>query len=397
VISAGSLERRLDGLDTVGSGLSGVNRLAWTEEDARSRAWFTEQAKGLGRTVVRDPAGNLWACPPQAPPWWGVGSHLDSVREGGRYDGPLGVACAFEIAARTEQPVAVISFADEEGARFNTPTFGSKALTGRLDLPHLLERRDPEGVVLGDAMRDAGVDPGELAGAPQWLSKLTGFVEIHIDQTTELARAGQPVGIVSALANRLRLQVTLRGQADHAGATPLNERRDALSAAARLIVTAEDLASGEVKATTSRILAEPNAPTTIASRVRLWIDARAPGAEAIDRWLDSFTEAARELAARSRVEIGLEVASRSLGREFSPRLRSGLAGASDAVLGHRVSELVCFAGHDAGVLAERIPAAMVLVRNPTGISHSPRETVDLEDAALAARVVQGLIATADRP
>jgi N-carbamoyl-L-amino-acid hydrolase len=290
----------------------------------------------------------------------------------------------------------VISFADEEGARFNTPTFGSKALTGRLDLPHLLERRDPQGIALGDAMRDAGVDPTELTAARQWLGKLTGFIEIHIDQTTELARAGQPVGIVSGLASRLRLEVTLQGQADHAGATPPGERRDALSAAARLIVAAEELASGELQVTTSRILAEPNAPTTIAARVRLWIDARAPRAEAIDAWLDAFTEAGRELATRSRVDIGIAVASRSPGREFSPPLRSGLAGASDAVLGHHVPELVCFAGHDAGVLAERIPAAMVLVRNPTGISHSPEEAVDLEDAAVAAQVVEQLIATADR-
>ena len=129
-------------------------------EDAACRAWFEAQAAASGLRVERDPAGNLWACPPRDAPWWGVGSHLDSVRGGGRYDGPLGVACGFEIAAASRAPVAVISFADEEGARFNTPTFGCKALAGRLDLPALLARRDEHGVALGEAMRAAGVDPG---------------------------------------------------------------------------------------------------------------------------------------------------------------------------------------------------------------------------------------------
>ena len=181
----------------------------------------------------------------------------------------------------------MLSFADEEGARFNTPTFGSKALSGRLDLPAVLERRDDAGVALGDAMRAAGVDPDGIRDAPGWLERLAGFIEIHIDQTTDLARAGEPVGMVDALAARTRLQVVLRGRADHAGTTPRSERRDALAAAARLIVGAEDLAAEDpsLTVTTSRILAEPNSPTTIAAEVRLWIDARSPeGFGAIDAW-----------------------------------------------------------------------------------------------------------------
>src|SRR5205807_1307909 len=137
---------RLAGLQQIGVGPAGVSRLAWTPEDAACREWFERQAGELGLEVRRDPAGNLWACPATDPPWWGVGSHLDSVRGGGRFDGPLGVACGFEIASCSEQPVAVISFADEEGARFNTPTFGSKALAGKLDLGTVLDRRDDNGI-----------------------------------------------------------------------------------------------------------------------------------------------------------------------------------------------------------------------------------------------------------
>jgi beta-ureidopropionase / N-carbamoyl-L-amino-acid hydrolase len=390
VIRATALQERLAGLEGIGTGPEGVDRLAWTEEDARCREWFAEQARRLGLEVEVDPAGNLWACPDREPPWWGVGSHLDSVRSGGRFDGPLGVACGFEIAGAVSAPVAVISFADEEGARFNTPTFGSKALAGRLDLPAVLDRRDRDGTTLGDAMQSAGVAPAGLATAPEWLERLAGFLEIHIDQTTELARAGRPVGIVSALAGRMRVEAEVRGRADHAGATPPAERHDALAAAARLIVTAEEL--GGVRVTTSRIEAEPNAPTTIASRVRTWVDARAPAIEDVDHWRAALEDSARVLAERGQVEIRLDVASRSEGREFSRQLRRRLAEASGEALGETAPELICFAGHDAGVLAERVPAAMLLVRNFTGVSHSPEETIELEDAVAAARVVERLLA-----
>jgi beta-ureidopropionase / N-carbamoyl-L-amino-acid hydrolase len=386
VITAAAIAARLAPLEKIGIGPQGVTRMAWSEEDAATRGWFADQAERAELVVQRDPAGSLWACPPTPPPWCGLGSHLDSVRGGGRFDGPLGVACAFEIAASSKRPLAVISFADEEGARFNTPTFGSKALAGRLDVEALLERHDDAGMSLAKAMRDAGVDPGGVAQAPGWLERLSGFVEVHIDQSTDVARAGVPVGIVSSLAARLRLEVELRGRADHSGTTPLGERRDALATAARLIVAAQDSA-GPVTVTTSRLLVEPNAPTTIPANVRLWIDARALHGEDIDRWLRGLEEAADQLEQRSGVAISVGIASRSDGTPFSEALRARLVAAARAEVGADIPEVVCFAGHDAGVLAPAVPAAMVLVRNASGVSHSPEEVVELDDAAVAARVV----------
>jgi N-carbamoyl-L-amino-acid hydrolase len=393
VIEAGSLQRRLAGLDGIGVSDAGVYRLAWTAEAAASAAWFAEQAAELGLSVERDPAGNLWACPRVDGPWWGVGSHLDSVRGGGRFDGPLGVACGFEVAAASREPVAVISFADEEGARFNTPTFGSKALTGRLDLPAVLGRADERGTTLAEAMREAGVAPSGLADAPGWLERLRGFVEIHIDQSTAVDRAGVPVAVVSALAGRVRLEATLRGRADHAGTTPREERRDALGAAARLIVTADELglAREGITVTTARIHVEPNAATTIAALVRLWIDGRSADAAALADWMADLDAAAASLAQDSGVQIDLDMASRSEGQEFDPGLRAALRMAASDLVGAPTPEHVCFAGHDAGVLAARLPAAMLLVRNPTGVSHSPSESVSLDDAAVAARVVLAAI------
>src|SRR5262249_18478394 len=167
----------------------------------------------------RDAAGNRWATPRGSDgPWWAVGSHTDSVRDGGAYDGALGVAAAFAIAAASDAPLAVISFQDEEGARFNTPTFGSRALTGALP-DRVLDRNDDDNVTPADAMRAAGVDPDGLHSATDGLRKLRGFLELHIDQSTDLAERGVPYGVVSSLAARLRVRATLHGVADHAGTT----------------------------------------------------------------------------------------------------------------------------------------------------------------------------------
>jgi N-carbamoyl-L-amino-acid hydrolase len=393
MIEAAGLSARLEPLVPIGRGPRGTTRLAWTEEDAATGEWFREQAAGAGLHVERDPAGNLWAVPDAPPPWWAVGSHLDSVREGGSYDGALGVAAGFEVAARLAgrgaraaapaPPIAVISFADEEGARFNTPTFGSRALTGALDVG-VLDRVDREGIRLADAMQAAGVDPDGIGGAPEWLSRLRGFVELHIDQTTELERAGIPAGIVRGLASRMRLRAEIEGRADHAGTTPPADRRDALASAARLIVAALDRSGDGLVATASRIEVEPNALTTVAARATVWLDARSPDAERVDAW-QAEVEA---------LDVGLPVAlsleSRSPGCEFDPKLRSRLGSLSEE-MGARAPEMDCYAGHDAGLIAARLPAAMVLVRNETGVSHSPSEHVRLEDAAFGAELVMRLL------
>ena len=360
MITAADLAQRLADLEPIGLDERGTTRLAWTDEDAAASDWFAARAAEVGLTVQIDPAGSRWAVPDAPPPWWGVGSHLDSVRAGGRYDGALGVCAAFAVAEHA--PVAVIAFADEEGARFNTPTFGSRALTGALD-PSVLDRRDDDGVRLADAMQAAGIDPGGVARAPQWLRRLRGFLELHVDQTPDLAR----FAIVRALAARLRVQADLRGRADHAGTTRRHERSDALLRAALLIVAADERASDDMVVTASRILVEPNALTTIAAHVRLWLDARAETRAALDAWLEQLPGDAE-----------LTVASRSDGVTFDPALRVKL-GDPEGV--------VCFAGHDAGILAERIPAAMALTRNPTGVSHSPDEAADLDDAAAAANAI----------
>jgi N-carbamoyl-L-amino-acid hydrolase len=285
--------------------------------------------------------------------------------------------------------VAVIAFADEEGARFNTPTFGSRALTGRLDVADALARTDPEGVALADAMRAAGADPGALADAPSWLGRLRGFLELHIDQTQDLERLGAPAGRVRSLASRTRLAIELAGRADHAGTTRRHERRDALAAAARLIVAADELAGDDPDfvVTAARLLVEPNAFTTVPSDVRLWIDGRTPDPARLAAWRAALDARAGELGAATGVAIAIATASLTEGVDFDAGLLALLDGLPD---------LVCFAGHDAGILAARMPAGMVFVRNATGVSHAPAEHVELDDAAVAAdallRAIERLVA-----
>jgi beta-ureidopropionase / N-carbamoyl-L-amino-acid hydrolase len=207
------------------------------------------------------------------------------------------------------------------------------------------------------------VDPEGVERAPEWRSRLLGFLELHIDQSRDLARADAPFGVVTGLAARLRAVAELHGRADHAGTTPLDERSDALLTAARLIVRANQLArEHRMRATVGRLLVEPNAPTTVPSLVRVWLDARTENPPSLDAWL-------------SGLGMPVEVQSRTEGVEFDARVR-GAFGATPAVL--------CFAGHDAGILAEHLPAGMILVRNEAGTSHAPSEHVELSDAAAAA-------------
>jgi N-carbamoyl-L-amino-acid hydrolase len=388
VIHTADLAARLDALAPIGRSASGTDRLAWTPEDLAAGEWFAAQAASCGLEVSRDAAGNRWATPPGAGPWWAVGSHTDSVRSGGAYDGALGVAAAFAVAGAASVPVAVVSFADEEGARFNTPTFGSRALTGILDVDDVLARRDDAGVTLAEAMRAAGVDPDGLARAPEALSRLRGFLELHIDQSRDVDSAGVPAGVVAGLASRLRARLTFTGESDHAGTTPPEDRRDALAAAARLLVAADELRGAAesdppMRCTAGRMLIEPNALTSIPAHVTAWLDARAPAPAVLDAWLAALRTRAAELADASGVVIAIAVESRGAGVTFDAGLRARLVDAA----GGGVPEVLCWAGHDAGILAPHVPAAMVLVRNATGVSHSAAEHVELADAAAAATLI----------
>ena len=341
---AAELRDRLAGLEPIGLGADGTTRLAWTPELAAAEAWFARAG--------RAPRGCAWSATRPAR----CGRCRTRRGRGGR---PARTSTASAAAAATTarwasrrasrspsgcRGVAVIAFADEEGARFNTPTFGSRALVGRLDVADVLARRDDDGVALADAMRAAGADPGGLADAPAWLAAAARLRRAaHRPDAGPRARSARPPAPCASLASRMRLALTFAGRADHAGTTRRGERRDALAAAARLIVAADELAGDDPDflVTAARMLVEPNAFTTVPSGVRLWIDGRTPdAARASTAWRDGARPRAppswrRRPASRSRSRPPRTPRASRSTPPCSPRCGD-------------LPELVCFAGHDAG-------------------------------------------------
>ena len=385
----------------------GWTRLAWTEEDRLARAWFEAEASARGLTVERDPAGNLWA-------WWpgpdpgadgedpepvvAVGSHLDTVRSGGAYDGALGVVGGLlavreliERGVEPRRPVAVVAFADEEGGRFGVPTFGSRVLAGALDPAELLARVDQDGTGVAEALAAAGLDPDAFGPDPARLGRLAAFVELHVEQGRGLADLGQPVALGTGIWSHGRWRLTLTGEANHAGTTRLADRRDPMLGLAAAVLAARAAAAelGGV-ATVGRVVVEPNSANSVPGRVSAWLDARAEEEQRLDWLVAAFQAAVEDAAGREGLAVELVCESRSPG----VTLDRDLAARLDACLRARGLEpaaLPTAAGHDAAALAAAVPTAMLFVRNPTGVSHSPAETAALDDCLAGIEALAAVI------
>jgi N-carbamoyl-L-amino-acid hydrolase len=408
-------ERCFEGLAAIGRDpAGGWTRLAWTAEDAAARDWFRAEARTHGLEVEQDPAGNLWAWwrPPGPPATSGtpatpgpppgaavaVGSHLDTVPNGGAYDGALGVVTGLvavaELARRGVtplRPIAVVAFADEEGGRFGLPTFGSRVLAGALDPATVLDRADQAGTTLAAALAGAGLDPATLGPDPDRLAGLAAFVELHVEQGRGLVDHGVPVGLATAMWPHGRWRLTLTGAANHAGTTRLEDRRDPMLGLAAAILAARAAAEelGAV-ATVGRVLVEPNSTNSVAGRVRAWLDARADRDQTLDWLLVAFQAAVEEAAGRHRISVDLICESRSPAVAFDADLRGRLATCLRA-RGQQPVELPTAAGHDAGVLAAALPTAMLFVRNPTGTSHSPAERAGTADCLAGVEALAAVV------
>lgn len=382
----------------------GYRRFAWSAADADCRAWFREQAVRRGLRPETDRNGNQWAWlgdppgPSAARKAVVTGSHLDSVPDGGAFDGPLGIVSAFaaldELRARGARPVrplAVVNFSDEEGARFGLACTGSRLTTGSLAPEAARELRDADGVTLPAAMERAGHDPGTLGPDPERLGSIAAFVELHVEQGRALSGTGHQVGVATSIRPHGRWRFDFRGAANHAGTTALEDRRDPMLTYANTVLAARKKArlAGDL-ATFGRVLAEPNAANAIASRVSGWLDARAADEGALRLLVDEIERAAVERGRRDGVEVTVEQESATGEVEFEHALRDRVA----RLLGGGVPLLPTGAGHDAGVLSAAVPAAMLFVRNPTGVSHAPAEHAEEPDCLAGvtalADVLEGL-------
>ncbi|MCX4726173.1 allantoate amidohydrolase [Streptomyces sp. NBC_01306] len=381
----------------------GYRRHAWTGADADCRAWFKDQALARGLTYELDRNGNQWA-------WLGdplgtdavvTGSHLDSVPDGGAFDGPLGVVSSFAAldelrrrGAEFTRPLAISNFGDEEGARFGLACVGSRLAAGQLTVDQAHRLRDGDGISLPDAMEQAGYDPAGIGPDPQRLARIGAFVELHVEQGRALDLSGDPVGIASAIWPHGRWRYDFHGEANHAGTTRLVDRRDPMLTYAETVIAARRQAelAGAV-ATFGKVSVEPNGVNAIPSLVRGWLDSRAADQSTLDTVIAGIEQAARERGERDGVDVRVTRESFTPVVEFEHALRDELR----KILGGDGTDVPVLgtgAGHDAGILSASVPTAMLFVRNPTGVSHSPAENAG-EDDCLAgvtalADVLEGL-------
>ncbi|MCL7429543.1 allantoate amidohydrolase [Streptomyces sp. YS415] len=381
------------------SGSGGYRRYAWTGADAECRAWFRAQAESRGLTYEVDRNGNQWAWlgDPAAGDAVVTGSHLDSVPDGGAFDGPLGVVSSFaaldELRRRDAplgKPLAVVNFGDEEGARFGLACVGSRLASGQLTAAQAHLLTDGDGITLPRAMEAAGYDPDAIGPDPERLARIGAFVELHVEQGRALDLTGDPVGVASAIWPHGRWRYDFRGEANHAGTTRPADRRDPMLPYAETVLAARREAelAGAV-ATFGKISVEPNGVNAIPSLVRCWLDSRAEDQTTLDTVVGGIEKAARAHADAHGIALDVVRESFTPVVEFDHALRDELARILGTDTGLTVPVLGTGAGHDAGILSGSVPTAMLFVRNPTGVSHSPAEFAAEDDC------VTGVLALAD--
>ncbi len=392
-VDAARLWRTLEEFAEIGgSGGGRVDRVALTPADGAARERLAEHCAELGATVTRDAIGNafhrLEGTDPDLPPVL-LGSHLDSQPGGGRFDGALGVIAGLEVlrvaaASPPRRSIELVDWTDEEGARFGVSCIGSSVYSGRLGLAEALALTDAEGVTVREALDGidaAGAAPAE-AGSPR------AYLELHIEQGPVLEAAGKTIGVVESIVGIRWLEVRIVGAGGHAGTTPAEGRRDALAAAAELILRVGEIAAGAgptARGTVCTIAAEPNAGSVIAGEVKVLVDFRHGEEDGMVAMAAELDAALEDLRARG---FGCECTPTWVQRPFAMDPECvDLVAAQAAELGYAAMRMPSGAGHDAGYLTAVAPTAMVFIPCAAGISHNPRESVTPEDAAAGAAVL----------
>jgi N-carbamoyl-L-amino-acid hydrolase len=395
----------------------GYFRQPFTTPERELSAWFVEQAVARSLRLESDPFGNLvawWdvptvpdqlaAIPAETPPFDrglsrpGVvtGSHLDSVLDGGAYDGPLGVVSALaavdllrERGFRPTRPIGVSVFVEEEGSRFGLACLGSRLATGATTWSHARALRDRHDVRLEEAMGSAGLD---IENPQPWLdsSRIACFVELHVEQGRDLVDRGRAVGVASRIWPHGRYRVDITGEPNHAGTTRMEDRKDPMLTYAMTALAANKQArvAGQ-RATFGRVETTPNSTNSVPSAVTAWMDARCESDEALADLVATITRQAEERAERDGTSLTVTAESVSGAVDFAPDLAARIAGEHE---GGDWPVIPTQAGHDAGVLsAQGIPSAMLFVRNPTGISHAPQEHASDADCAAGATALADVL------
>ena len=384
-----SLAADLEEAARFGAQGGGVSRFAWTPELAQANEWLVGRLQELGLETEIDAAGNVlgrWEEGEGSAVL--VGSHLDTVPRGGRYDGALGVLAALEVVRTLKhegislrRPLWIVSFNDEEGSRYQTGMLGSRAFIGDLD-PEDWRRRG-----VADAMAAGGFD-FERLGEAKAVDRVGAYLELHIEQGPVLEQEGLDLGIVSGIAGLLGFRVRLSGEANHAGTTPMASRRDALAGASRIVLELRDEARsrGDMTANVGILTVAPGGFNVIPGTAEFTIDARAGDADTFARAEKFVRDTLERVAAEEQLELEVTKTHRKPPTPLDPGLQDLLAQGA-AAEGATARSMPSGAGHDAMVLAKHVPAAMLFVPSRAGISHSPDEYTSPEQCELGARVL----------
>ena len=375
----------------------GITRLAFTKEDRQAISVVGALMKEAGLAVREDEVGNLIGRRegenPNAPAVL-IGSHLDSVFNGGVFDGSLGVLAGIEVlqtmqenGISTKHPIEVCVFRDEEGCRFNFSLLGSRGMAGTLQLENL-GYKDNEGISLAEAMSGCGMDPKEFSKASRRPEDVMAYLELHVEQGKVLECADLPIGVVTGIAGSLRMMVTVTGKADHAGATPMNLRFDALTAAAQMIgiVETEARATQSAVGTVGQIHTYPGGINIIPERVEFTVDLRDVSAEVGLQLENRILSQAKDICLQRGLTLQVEILQRVPPAPCSPELINIIA-ESCRELGITELQMPSGAGHDAMQIVNLCPIGMIFIRSQNGISHHPAEWSTPEDCAQGAQVL----------
>ncbi len=393
-LAAARVMARAERLAAISETPEGLTRVYLSPQHLEANQQVAHWMRQAGMIVWQDSVGNIcgrYEGREEGAPAILLGSHLDTVRNAGRYDGMLGVLAAIEVvqslhnqARRLAQAIEIVGFCDEEGTRFGITLLGSKGLTGSWPQTWLAQR-DAEGISLAQAMVNAGLDPSRVHSASRPAEDFSAYLELHIEQGPRLEQAGSALGVVEVINGARRLNCCFTGEAGHAGTVPMDQRRDALAAAAEWMLYIESTTrqqGGNLVATVGTLRCSPAAVNVIPGEVALTLDIRGPQDQPLDALLDSLLAAAAEIAGRRGLQFAAEEFYRIAATACDPRLQSVIAEALCEVQGTALT-LPSGAGHDAIAIAERWPVGMLFVRCKGGISHHPAESVSEADVELA--------------
>jgi beta-ureidopropionase / N-carbamoyl-L-amino-acid hydrolase len=391
-----------------GTFASGVSRIAYTEADVSARAYVMSLMREAGLSPRVDPAGNIFGSSPAAQPPSTArpilfGSHIDSVPSGGNFDGDLGSLAAIEVVralraagVRTQHPLEVVVWAEEEGAAYGRSLSGSRAVVGQFPADELA--LSVSGVTKADAIRRIGGDPVRIDAARLAPESFHAYLELHIEQGGTLERAGLPIGVVEGIVAIERYDVTVTGFANHAGTTPMGERQDALVAASQLILAIREIVTrepGRQVGTVGKVEVSPNASNVVPGIVKHSIDLRDLDAAKLARIAEEIHGRARAIAEATRTRIEVARVTHHDAAMASPEVQEAIARGADA-LGLKWARLPSGAGHDAQMAARLCPMGMIFVPSVGGISHSPRELTAWDDCARGADVLLQTVLQVDQ-